>query len=296
MMKVNQKLDRKIFERRISIAVEQAEALTERLSVTQAPVDPFSIAKSEGNLLRLCLGNYKDAFDGRLEYLPDRKRFLCYVNTKYDRLNDDFHAPRTRFSLAHELGHFFIDSHHEYLRAGGRAHSSRSEYLASMPVEQQADAFAAHLLMPDRFFKPIVNQGEPTIEIIADLAHSFNTSFVSTARRVIECTHFYAAVAALRDNQIAWMWRSDPLIDKGIYPGQKGPIKSPNAKDAWQAYSRGSSSIANSSGWARDWFRIYDEDTSNRLPVEEAYLPAPIMNTLLVLLAIPEDELCDEKE
>ena len=294
MTRTNHNLDRAAFVQRITVAGQEAEFLIKRLGISKTPVDPIQIAATEGRLLRLCPGNYKNAFDGRLEYLPELRCFLCYYNTKYDCPSDDGHAPRTRFSLGHELAHYFIESHHEYLRAGGRTHPSKSEFLISTPVEQQADAFAAHLLMPDRLFKPLVNQGELSIDIIADLARTFRTSFVSTARRAIECTHFFCAVAAIRDGAIAWIWRGDPLVEKGIYPGPNGPVRSLAGQQAWHAYCSQSNAIPSSTGWARDWFRIYDDDLKRRLPVIESYLPARVMDTLIVLLTVPEDELWDD--
>ena len=288
--------DQAVHERRIAGACSEAEALMSRLGPFQAPIDPIAIAGTERRLLRLCPGDYKDAFDGRLEYLPRVGRFLCYYNTKYDRPDDPDHAPRTRFSLAHELGHFFIESHHAYLRAGGRPHSSKGEFLGSVTVEQQADAFAAHLLMPDRLFKPLANQGDPSVQIITTLAHTFHTSLLSTTRRVIECSDFYCAAVAVRDGRIGSFWRADSLIANGIYPGIKGPLRSTGARAAWVAFSAGNFTLPPTTGWARDWFRIYRADLEKSLPVIESYLAIPVMGTLIVLLTVPEDELWTDDE
>jgi hypothetical protein len=293
MASPNKNLDQALYQRRLELAAEQAELLIERLQVQRIPVDPTKIAASEGKLIRLCPGNYKDAFDGCLEFLPERGLFLCYYNTKYDRPGDECHAARTRFSLAHELGHFFIESHHQYLRSGGRSHGSKSEFVASMPVERQADMFAAHLLMPDRVFKPLVNQGELSADGIIELAQTFATSCVSTALRAIECTHFFCAAAVLRDGKIAWLRPGRPLIECGIYPGERGTIRSPTAQCAWRDYTAGERSFVEQTGWARDWFRIYDEGRQRSLSVTEAYIAVPVMNSVLVLLTVPEDELLD---
>lgn len=286
--------DRGALERRLDAACQDAESLIERLGIHKPPVDPLAIAATEQRILRLCPGDYKMAFDGRLEYHPSKGRFICFYNTKYDRAEDAGHAPRTRFSLAHELGHFFIESHHGYLRCGGKSHASRSEFVTSTPVEQQADCFAAHLLMPDRLVKPMVNQDELSIELIAQVAATFHTSFMSAALRSVECSHFYGAVVAIREGQSAWMRRSDPLIENGVYPGELGPLRSSSAREAWEAFVSGRHSIPERTGWARDWFRIYDDDLRARLPVTEAYLPVRVMNTMIVVLSVPEDELLDE--
>lgn len=288
--------DRAMIEHRLGIARQDAELLIRRLGINSAPIDPVAIAETERRHLRLCSGNYGNACDGRLEYHPAKRRFVCFFNTKYDRGDGQGHAPRTRFSLAHELGHYFIEDHHEYLRSGGKSHASRSEFVASTPVERQADCFAAQLLMPDQLVKPLVNQDELSVESIALVARTFQTSFVSSALRAVECSHFYGAVAAIRDGKVIWVKPSAPLIERGVYPGERGPIRSKNAQQAWGEFELRTASITGRAGWARDWFRIYNDDLRARLPVTESYLPAPVMDTMLVVLTIPEDELWDDDE
>ncbi|MBX3323919.1 MAG: ImmA/IrrE family metallo-endopeptidase [Phycisphaeraceae bacterium] len=284
------------FERRLDIARGDAESLIERLDIRKTPIDPIAIAATERRILRLCPGDYKASFDGRLEYHPSKDRFLCFYNTKYDRPGEQRHAPRTRFSLAHELGHFFIEAHHEYLRSGGKSHPSRSEFVASTPVERQADCFAAHLLMPDRLVKPLVNQEELSVELIDLVASTFQTSFVSAALRAVECSHFFGAVAAVRNGKVIWVKPSAPLIERGVYPGERGPLRSKSAQQAWGEFEAGAASVTDRGGWARDWFRIYNDDLRARLPVTESYLPVRVMDTLVVMLSVPEDELWDDDE
>ncbi len=44
------------------------------------------------------------------------------------------------------------------------------------------------------------------------------------------------------------------------------------------------------------WLRTYDKDHLEGLPVTEHYLPVPVMDTLVVLLTVPEDELVPDDE
>jgi len=296
MTRAQRNRERATLEHRLGIARKDAEFLIQRLRITSAPVDPVEIAHTERKHLRLCSGDYGNTCDGKLEYHPSKKRFVCFYNTKYDHGISDAHAPRTRFSLAHELGHYFIEDHHDYLRSGGKSHGSRSEFVASTPIEQQADCFAAHVLMPGPLVTPIVNQDELSIELISEVADTFKTSFVSASLRAAEISHFCGAVIAVRDGEIVWTRRSDPLIEQGIYPGDKGQLRSNAAQTAWREYLDGASTITPRSGWARDWFRIYDDDLARRLPVTESYLPARIMDTMIVVISIPEDELYDDEE
>ena len=288
--------NRAMIEHRLGLARQDAELLIRRLGITSAPIDPVAIAHTERKRLRLCSGDYGNTCDGRLEYHPAKQRFVCFFNTKYDRGDGRGHAPRTRFSLAHELGHYFIEDHHEYLRSGGRSHESRSEFVTATPVEQQADCFAAHLLMPDPLVKPVVNQDELSVELISEVAETFRTSFVSAALRAAEVSHFCGAVVALRDSAVAWCRVSKALIDAGVYPGERGPVQSPGARAAWEQFESGQPVIESRGGWARDWFRLYDDDRARTLPVDESYLPVRVMNTLIAVVSIPEDELFENED
>ena len=57
--------------------------------------------------------------------------------------NDGYH----RFSIAHELGHFFVEGHLDYIPLVHGVH--RSRYISQDRYEREADCFAAVLLMPE---------------------------------------------------------------------------------------------------------------------------------------------------
>ena len=157
-------------------------------------------------------------------------------------------------------------------------------------MEQEADTFAANLLLPQRLFRPLVNEAELTLDRIEELADWFETSRVSTAIRAVVYSDFYCAVAGIRNGVVAWTFLSQPLVRAGFYPGPKGVLTSPYAKSRWPSFLGGDTSRAQNAGWAGEWFRVY-EGTLGRKPVTEEYLPVQIMNTLLVFLNIPEDEI-----
>lgn len=114
----------------------------ERLSL---PVDPFAIAKDED--IQLAPGDYGDGFDARIEFVPEAKRFVIY----YRGEGTGRPKGRVNFSIAHELGHFFLPHHRELLLAGDM-HNSKSDFRSTQRREQEADAFAANLLMPRELF------------------------------------------------------------------------------------------------------------------------------------------------
>lgn len=90
-------------------ASRQAEELLAALGFTKPPIDPLKIAAGESPLLVARGGNLGDLFDGQLEYHPAKDRFVLFFNTKYDSDSGKHHA-RTRFSVGHELGHFYLEA------------------------------------------------------------------------------------------------------------------------------------------------------------------------------------------
>lgn len=281
--------DWKELEARIRFAQQQASQVLEILHVKKHPIEPAAVAASEAPRLEVIADDFGDRFDGQLEYHPAHKKFLLFVNTKYDSLGI---PERTRFSLAHELGHYFLDEHRRYLMGGGKAHASRSEFSKTDSiVEREADAFAAALLLPDRLFSPLVNEEELTLERIESLAADFKVSRVSTAIRSVEVSHFPCAVAGIRDGKVAWQFVSQALIEGGCYPGVKGPPASPTAAEQWAAFATGHLEKCSRQQLVKHWFRTYDRTEHERLPVTEFFLPVPSMRTLVVMLAVPEDEL-----
>jgi hypothetical protein len=90
-------------------------------------------------------------------------------------------APRRRFTLAHEFGHFWI-GHDGRLEVDSFATLSGR---TSNPLEVQANAFAAELLMPkaglDRF------EREPSLEDVVRLAADYGVSAPAMVIRLEQC-------------------------------------------------------------------------------------------------------------
>src|SRR5258706_3391311 len=74
-------------------------------------IDPLAIIQAKG--ITTSFGHYRDTFDGLLEH--QRGRFHIYANL--DRV-EQADSPRARFTLGHELGHYFIDEHRNALTRG----------------------------------------------------------------------------------------------------------------------------------------------------------------------------------
>ncbi|MEI7837249.1 MAG: ImmA/IrrE family metallo-endopeptidase [Planctomycetota bacterium] len=157
-------------------------------------VEPGAIARAKG--ITVSFGHYEDAFDGMLEFLDGR--FHVYVSV--DRVGAP-DSPRARFTLAHELGHYYIDAHRLALM-GGRAtgHGSACEYESPDLAEGQADRFAANLLLPRARFLSAARAATPGLPGVLELAERFGVSVTAAAIRCAECDVWPCAV-------VKWTWR-----------------------------------------------------------------------------------------
>ncbi|OAI41699.1 hypothetical protein AYO40_02585 [Planctomycetaceae bacterium SCGC AG-212-D15] len=288
------KSDRGTDRLRLEAAGKRASEVVDSLGISSAPVDPIEIACTEAPLLHVIGDNFRDRFDGQLEYHRRRNRFLLFYNTKYDDGSGRLH-PRTRFSIAHELGHFFIERHHSYLFQGGKSHGSCGEFTNSVQVEREADTFAANLLMPARLIEPSVD-GEPTFLKIRRLADRFQTSVISTAIRWVQLSDLPCAIAAIHDGAVAWIVPSSPLIRGGCYPKARATTMSPTCREQWELFRMGGDPSGIADSTARYWFETYDRDDLPGLVVTEEYQAVRVMNLLLVLLAMEEGDLIPEEE
>jgi hypothetical protein len=174
-------------------------------------VDPLAVARLEG--IRLAPGHYDDCFDGRIEYRLGKGggRFYLFYAKEGAQGRP---ASRVRFSVAHELGHFFLPQHHEYL-VSGRWHGSRTEFLSVKRLEREADWFAAALLMPrgafiDRVQRlPGLGCGLTRLAGLADKI--FQTSLTSTAIRYAQLNFAPCCVVLSEGGQVLFSIRSDEM-------------------------------------------------------------------------------------
>lgn len=76
------KLKWQVFETQLQRAREAAEEIAARMRLL-APVEPLRVADDEHHMLRVNAGNFRERFDGQLEFHPAKRRFILYYNTKY---------------------------------------------------------------------------------------------------------------------------------------------------------------------------------------------------------------------
>ena len=112
---------------------------------------------------------------------------------------------REKFSIAHELGHFFIPHHQELMFSCYDV--GNSSIITKIENEKEADEFASELLMPEHLIKNYAE--EVSLSKIKDAANSFETSLQSTAIRLIKLTDENAILVYWSKDKIKWHIWSD---------------------------------------------------------------------------------------
>lgn len=160
-----------------------AEFYTKYFKEAVQVTDFISIAKEEE--VGLIFDHYERYFEGLT--VCENGKFLIHI----DKDNtDDVNSRRTRFTIAHELGHALIDEHRIGL-LNGSIEPHISKYLLGNEdneIELEADYFASCLLMPKSEFESVFNKYERrfSYETLMYLADYFQTSLLATMLRIVE--------------------------------------------------------------------------------------------------------------
>lgn len=276
---------------RLRAASRLADEIVRQRNIRVLPIDPFALARTERSRLKIAEEDFEDMFDGRLEFSKHSFKFLLFLNNKYDAHVREGRAKRTRFSLAHELGHFFLDHHRLFLMRGGKAHPSRSGFQVDDLCEREADAFAAGLLLPERLLASRLKLRELNASLISELSHEFQASTIATAWRIIDVTRKPCAIVVLKQNKILWRLPSEALSDFVYFRATDERIISEGAQLQWSKFGKGADVGALSTdGKLGQWFSTSRENIAETA-VTESYFPLPYQDSLLVSLTMWEEDL-----
>lgn len=127
---------------------------------------------------------------------------------------------RRRFCIAHELGHLEMHrwaSPMLFCKSQDISDSAPPEKSTVNQIEREANAFAAALLLPDRFFAPLVQNQDPSLENIADLSEEFEVSLTATAIRYTSFCEEPIAIVFSQGQRIKWFQPSREFSELGVY-------------------------------------------------------------------------------
>jgi Zn-dependent peptidase ImmA (M78 family) len=110
---------------------------------------------------------------------------------------------RTRFTIAHELGHFLIPSHKGDQRCTASDMREKRFDTEHRKKESEANRFAAGLLMPrPMFVRDLRDLGDVDVTHLQRLAKMYETSLEATINRHADLT----------DDECAWVFSRDGVV------------------------------------------------------------------------------------
>lgn len=139
------------------------------------------------------------------------------------------------FTIAHELGHYFLQGHPEALFPDGDGiHQSQGAFTSGDTREREADHFAAGLLMPEQLFVPEMRRVELGLQGVEALASACGTSLTATAIRYAMLSEDVIALFSTQGKTVNFCFMSEPLRDlRGIDWPRKGSAV-PNGTLTWR--------------------------------------------------------------
>ncbi len=185
----------------LKLAQQTAESFLKEEGFMQLPIDPFAIARSRDIMVQGKSGQH-DGVSGML--LRHGNNFGIIYATHIPSIGFQ------RFSISHELGHYFLPGHVDHVLENG-THSSRAGFVTNDPYELEADHFAAGLLMPESPFRSAIDRHEPGLDAIDAVADLCMTSRTATAIRFAELTDAAVAVIVSTGSTIDYCFMSKTM-------------------------------------------------------------------------------------
>lgn len=198
-------------------ATRAAEQLIKDLEITTLPVDPFAIAHNR-NIEVVAKPSSNAGVSGMLIRVGNY--FIIAYATHIDNVRFQ------RFSISHELGHYFLPGHSDAVLAESDIHESHAGFTSSNRYEIEADHFAAGLLMPSQLFIPALRRAGTGLAAVESLADFCNTSLLATAIRITECSSDPIAIVVSIANKIDYCCMSDAFkeIDRITWIRKNQPV------------------------------------------------------------------------
>lgn len=141
---------------------------------------------------------------------------------------------RSRFSVAHELGHYHIPSHEGRNLGWCGEEDMLAQQRSVARLEWEANDFAAELLMPRTPFVRDASEREPTFRRICELASQdmYDVSRTATALRYVKVTKKRCSLVCAENGFIEWVAKSEdfpyriPWVEDSVPAGSMNSFTS----------------------------------------------------------------------
>jgi len=239
------------------------QELAEFIATEQnSTITPLEVIAREENI-KIIYDSYEDAFDGISVFDTE-----YYVHLNTDRGNLE-NTPRGRFTLAHELGHYFIDSHRQALLNGQFPHPSHLLDNRNNSIEREADCFASSLLMPTERLNNICFKHSFDYSILKKISNSFNVSITAAALRFVEIGNHPICVIFSQNNKPLWYrFSNDFHYKRLLHDKTKIPINTL----AGDYFNKGIKTVEETIIDAGDWFYCYTEESKENEIIEKVII------------------------
>ena len=263
---------------RLRMARQRAEHVLRERGIDALPVDPVAIAQDAGIVVKAKPDTAPGGVSGMLLRHGDAFGILYATHLH----NEGFE----RFSIGHELGHFFLDGHLDLvLPNGATTHASRAGFQSADVHEREADHFSAGLMMPTRPCRKLLAKLEPGLAAVEALAAACRTSLTATAIRLAELAEDAVAVVMSTAGVVDYCFLSETMQGlPQLTPPRKGfPVP---RRTATHTFASGAAN--------RDGARVEAEcdildwlGGSRSLPATEEILHLATYGKTLTLLTVP---------
>lgn len=203
---------------RLTMATQTGEKLARDEGFSAFPVDPIAIARKHGIHVEKKPPDMK-GISGALIF-ADPNPIIIYST---EHANEGFE----NFSVAHELGHYFLPGHPDEIMKAGGAHMSRSGFSqGDSSIELEADHFAAGLLMPSYLVRKSLGSGQIGLKGIRDMAGDASASLTAAAIRAAECAEHPMCIIVSEGPAVSYAFASPSFKDLGrnIYLRKGSPV------------------------------------------------------------------------
>lgn len=188
-----------------------------------------------------------------------------------------------RFAGAHEIGHFCL--HEKDRNASCRPEDMLAWYKTSKK-EQEANEFAAELLMPEKLFCPRCDRTDLSLSGLENLATTFRTTLTATAIRYAEIGPHVCAVVQSQKGVVRWFHAAPDFPFRIIAPGNRVVADS----GAHEFFSGKMTRPESENVLADRW--LVDDRIESGWVLREITIPMPSYESALsVLWIVPRSEL-----
>lgn len=192
----------------INMARRHGELKAKEMGFNSFPVDPFQIAETEDITVEPKKPD-QVGVSGGIIFHNDNVGIFYATNIESEGYR--------RFTVAHELGHYFLEGHPEEILKTAPIHISKAGFTqGTSSIELEADHFASGLLMPSRLVGPALGSNPVGLEGIRKLSDLAECSLTASAIRSAECSDYPMAIIVSSGDIVAYVFMSESFkkLDK----------------------------------------------------------------------------------